>query len=139
MPELNCVLLIDDDSATNTYHQIVMDRLGISNHIQICINGKDALNYLTNQGDYIDKTNLPKPDLIFLDINMPGMNGFDFLDEYQSLPEEQKEEYVIIMLTTSLNEEDELKAKAYTTVSDFLNKPLRKDILGDIVQKYFTS
>ncbi|WP_075342255.1 response regulator [Tenacibaculum agarivorans] len=138
MSKLNCILLIDDDAATNMYHKIVIDRSEIANHVQVCIDGQDALNYLTNKGEYVNNgVTYPRPVLIFLDINMPGMNGFEFLDAYQLLPEEQKGNLIIMMLTTSLNEEDKVKAKSYKEVSGFLNKPLSKDVLDGIIEQYF--
>ncbi|MFD0992434.1 response regulator [Tenacibaculum geojense] len=137
MGKLNCILLVDDDRATNFFHKMVIEDLKVCNHVQICTDGRDALDYLTNQGDYSKNKNYPKPELIFLDINMPGLNGFDFLEEYKDLPSDLKDSKIIIMLSTSLIEDDRLRAESYKEVSEFKNKPLTEKYITDIIIKYF--
>ena len=87
---LYCILLIDDDDATNFIHEMVIKMADIDTHIEICTSARKALDYLTCKGEYSANTSYPQPGIIFLDINMPGMSGWDFLKEYDSLPEEQK-------------------------------------------------
>lgn len=138
MSKLNCILLVDDDEATNHYHKIIIKDLGITNHIQVCYDGGEALEYLTNSGEYeSDSKTYPQPELIFLDINMPGLNGFDFLEEYKLLPPEQKGNRIIFMLTTSLNDDDRIRAEAYSDVAGFHNKPLEGDSVKEILKQYF--
>lgn len=140
MSKLNCILLIDDDEATNHYHKIIIEDLGIIDHVHVCTDGRDALDYLTNQGDYIHNGAIyPCPELIFLDINMPGTNGFEFLEAYQNLPKEQKGDRVIIMLTTSLNAEDKARAASFSDVSEYRNKPLTAEYILEVAQKYFNN
>ena len=135
--KLNCILLVDDDEATNEFHEFLLVELDIVKHIQQCIDGKDALNYLTNQGKYANKGNgYPCPELIFLDINMPGMNGFEFLEAYHNLPPDQKGNLIIIMLTTSLLEEDRKRAASYSEVTEFRNKPLTREYVLEVIEKY---
>lgn len=78
-----------------------------------------------------------KVDLIFLDINMPAMDGWEFMEEYKKLPEEQKADIVLIMLTTSLNPDDELRTLETPEIAGFENKPLKQDRLEKILNKYF--
>lgn len=137
MSKIKSILLIDDDPGINDYHKIIINKTGITDHIHICTDGQDAMDYLTNQGEYIKYDIYPSPELIFLDINMPGMNGFEFLEAYQNLNKSQKGNQVIIMLTTSLNEDDKTKALSYPSVSSFLNKPLSKKIINELVISYF--
>ena len=85
----------------------------------------------------IEECNELKPDLIFLDINMPVMNGWEFLDEYQKLSKEQKAKMVLVMLTTSINPDDYEKSKQYPDVAGFRNKPLSTDLIKDIMHQHF--
>ena len=95
--------------------------------------GKEGLDYLKSTD--LDGNTLP--ELIFLDINMPGMNGWEFLNEYHNLEKEIQSKVVVVMLTTSDNPDDEAKAKNWDIIYDFKTKPLTKEIMEDIVNKYF--
>lgn len=148
MKKINCILLIDDNEADNVYHKIIIEDANICNHVKMAKSGIEGLNYITKSGeeaqsatdDLKSKTEgvekYPKADLIFLDINMPGMNGFDFLEEYKKLEEKLKSKAVIIMLTTSLNPDDRQKALSYKEVKEFMNKPLTVESLHKVVEKY---
>jgi len=74
---------------------------------------------------------------MFLDSNMPAMDGWEFLQRYEALPEAQKSSIIVVMLTTSFNPEDELKARKIDAVKEFRNKPLTSVLLRDILKKYF--
>lgn len=128
--KLNCVMLIDDDADDNFFHQIVLRETNITDNIQVVTSGFEALKYLTSESVI--------PDLIFLDINMPKMNGWEFLQEYNKLNIAQKAKIIIIMLTTSLNPADEAKANNINDVVAFKSKPLTADALEDIVNRFFT-
>jgi CheY-like chemotaxis protein len=131
--------LIDDDTPTNYLHQEIIGELECTEHVQIAETGSEALAYLTCKGQYIaNGDNYPRPDLIFLDINMPGMDGWEFLQEYKKLHADQQGRMVIIMLTTSLHPEDEHKAKTSGEVSGFITKPLTKEMLEAILQQHFS-
>lgn len=129
MPKLNCILLIDDDEEDNFFHSLVINEMDLSDHIEIAENGLHALDYLEN-GDCV-------PDLIFLDINMPRMNGWEFLERYRSLDPARKAKVVIIMLTTSLNPMDQERATRVEEVRDFETKPLSKEKLESIMRRFF--
>jgi CheY-like chemotaxis protein len=130
---LKCIMLVDDNHSDNFYHEREIKK---HNPAIIVINtnsGKEALDYLKST---INIKNI-LPDLIFLDINMPGMNGWEFLHEYHLLSMDIQNNVTVIMLTTSDNPDDEAKAKNWDFISDFITKPLTRDIMEDLVEKYF--
>ena len=120
MERISNVLLIDDDFASNFLHKIFLERLKIIDNIHIVNNGKQALELL------FDKSHQPLvvPELIFLDINMPIMDGWDFLDEYQKIVGTAQSK--IIMLSASANPADEKKAIAHPCVFQFGSKPFNE-------------
>lgn len=132
--KLNCVLLVDDDEGTNFINRFVIEKAGISERIVTVYNGKEAIEYLTNSGKYQDNgPDFPQPTLILLDINMPVMDGWEFLDAYHNLDENQKGKIVIVMLTTSFNPDDRERAEHDPEISGFRNKPLTKAMLDEII------
>ena len=135
MKKLNCILLIDDNKADNAFHQIKIKRAEVCDTISVATTGSQALNYLEKASQQLEE--FPKPDLIFLDINLPGMDGFDFLDEFHKLNDTLKSETKVIMLTTSLNPDDQTRALNYKEVKEFLNKPLTVELIQDTVANYF--
>lgn len=136
--QLNCILLIDDDEPTNFLNKMMVEQAGCARHVQVVQSGKEALQYLTGTGpfDQGDGT-LLHPDLIFLDINMPAMDGWEFLDKYKLLPAAQKAKIIMIMLTTSLNPDDEARTREIPEIAGFENKPLLLDRLESILAKHF--
>jgi CheY-like chemotaxis protein len=132
--KLNCILLIDDDEPTNFLNRIVIEEVDCTERIETMQSAREALKYLTNtnpNGDY------PRPDLVFLDINMPAMDGWEFLEKYNQLSDDQKAKIIVVMLTTSFNPEDEFKARNISGISGFKNKPLTAEILMQILHKHF--
>lgn len=134
MNKLPSVLLIDDDEPTNFLNVKILKKAGFTKQ-QIIIKetGKAALEYLRLQ----DSSGAGFPELIFLDINMPAMNGWEFLDKYSSTTADEPNERVIIMLTTSLNPEDELRSEEYALVNGYQTKPLTIEVLDNIKSRFF--
>lgn len=128
--KLNSILLVDDDADDNYYHRIIIEEMNIVNTIETATNGIEALAYLK-------KANQTSPEIIFLDLNMPKMNGWEFLNEYKNLNELHKAKVLIIILTTSANPDHIKRAQEIENVSGFETKPLSKEILEEIIDKYF--
>ncbi len=137
MKQLNCILLIDDDEPTNFLNKMTLEQSGCARHIRIAQSGQAALDYL--RGVDGDDDSCLRPDLIFLDINMPAMDGWEFLTQYRTLPKEKKADTVLIMLTTSLNPDDEKRTHGIPEVSGFENKPLNQTRLEQLLEKYFSN
>jgi len=130
--KLNCILLIDDDEPTNFLNKLTLEQSGCARHIRVAPSGQAALDYLRGElEEYL------QPDLIFLDINMPAMDGWEFLEKYRELSQEKKAETVLIMLTTSLNPDDEKRTLSIPEVSGFEHKPLNQARLERLLNKYF--
>ena len=132
-PKLKSILLVDDDEATNFIHKMVIKQLNCTENIVVKENGIEAIKYLTSS---IDGEH-PQPDLIFLDINMPAMDGWEFLEEYDKLEVIQQAKTVIVMLSTSLNPADRDTANAIPLISGFISKPLTTEKLAQVHTKYF--
>ena len=136
--KLNCVLVIDDDEPTNYFTQMILEESGCAKHIKVMQSGQEALDYLAKSEVAESDANLfPNPDLIFLDINMPAMDGWEFLEQYKKLAVEGR--VVIVMLTTSLFPEDKLRAQKMPEISGFENKPLTKEKITAVLKKYFAN
>jgi CheY-like chemotaxis protein len=133
------ILLVDDDhTSVFIQNHLLTNVCKFEGNIQTCYNGKEALDYIESKGKFANGENsYPRPNLILLDINMPVMNGFEFLEAYTQLPEDLKGGIVISMLTSSVNESDREKAKAFEELSEFITKPLNQDELMNIVGKHF--
>ena len=129
--------MIDDDNATNFINKLVIQKSEIDTEIITCISGQEGLDFLSCEGKYESENNYPQPGIIFLDINMPGMNGWEFLNKYNELPDEQKAKIVVTMLTTSLNPDDETKGNNNPDVKQFIHKPLMRDTLLSIIEENF--
>lgn len=124
--KLNTVLLIDDDLTINYYHNRLIEKSSITTNITISKNGKDGLDSFLQLNNKIKGEELA---LIFLDLNMPIMNGWEFLDNLSKLKEGIKMNYKIYILSSTINPDDKKKAKENALVSGFLTKPLTKEHL----------
>ena len=129
MQRVPCIMLIDDDEGTNFLHKLIIEEANCCDELLIFDDALEALNSL--------KAPTPRvPNLIFLDINMPRMNGWQFLEEYKLLPPYQHTKPQVVMLTTSINPIDKQNSANYEEIIDFLNKPLSIKTLRGILQAY---
>ena len=125
----HAVMLIDDNEIDNLINQKMIEAANITDHIFTHTGAKSAIEFLKN----LEKIEGPAvnvlPDIIFLDIDMPLMYGFQFLDEFEKLNDATKEKCNIVMLTSSINPQDVNKSKKYTYVKKYINKPLTQENL----------
>jgi CheY-like chemotaxis protein len=127
MKNTKTILLIDDDFATNYLHQYHITKLGLFENIVCATNGEEAINLL------FDENNKPllRPDLIFTDINMPLMNGWEFLKAYSE--KTNCDSCRIVMLTSSIDPSDQLKASKNKYLSSYIKKPLSPSCLAELI------
>jgi len=126
-------MLVDDDIAANFFHQIIIEDSKICNAIKVTQSATEALDYLVANKE----EGTLWPDLILLDINMPRVDGWEFIAQYKTLDLPCRELTKVIMLTTSSNPRDREKAAQISEITDFINKPLTVEKLHDICLKHF--
>jgi CheY-like chemotaxis protein len=121
--KLNTILLVDDDNINNFLNERLIRKLNITRNIKVTMNGAEGMDFLREN---CEEGNPNCPDLIFLDINMPVMDGFDFIRAFDGI--KMKTKAKIIILTTSKNPKDLERLK---TLGDFeyINKPLTQEKL----------
>lgn len=124
MKKLKSVLLVDDDSTSNFMAQLLLEDLNIAEQISTTLNGQEALDYIQ-----IHCAAGNCPNLILLDINMPVMNGFEFLEYFRRLP--VSSQIQVVMLTSSVYHKDLEKAKSYQ-INYYVSKPLTTEKLKEI-------
>ena len=126
MTAFKSVLLVDDSRASNFMHREMIRETDFAERVDVALDGEQALEFLRT-GD--PASEFFPPSVIFLDINMPRMDGFEFLDACKALPEPQRGSTIIVMVTTSLDPSDRARALATGMVSEFHTKPLSRAAL----------
>ncbi len=119
------IILVDDNEIDLFLHEKLLILSGISDHILKFTMARDAL-------DYLDEHKF-SPDIILLDIQMPEMDGFDFLEQYERIDGIDREKIRIFMVSSSLDFGDISKAKANPMVQEFIKKPLNIKELKDLI------
>jgi CheY-like chemotaxis protein len=126
-------MLIDDNEIDNLINQKMVEAADLAKYIYTHTGAKSAIEFLKNieqlESDVVSRV---LPDIIFLDIDMPLMDGFQFLEEFNKLKDTTKEKCKIVMLTSSINPQDVSKSKKYEAVKKYLNKPLSQESLMEL-------
>ncbi|WP_025739531.1 response regulator [Aquimarina pacifica] len=128
MKKVKKILLVDDSTATNFFNKTMVQKTDLVEEVVLAKNGKEALDCL------YDTT---IPDIIFLDINMPVMNGWEFLTEFEKLDIRFKKSTIILMIGAELAPEDMERVKRIPQIKECRGKTLNKEIVTEIVNKYF--
>ncbi|KUG09420.1 response regulator [Solirubrum puertoriconensis] len=131
--KLNQVVLIDDNETTSFLNNRLLQRLDLAENILLFTNAEQAFNQLWGKGAAAGDA---KPELVFVDLKMPGMDGFEFLNQYSQLPAEVREKTVMAVLTTSMHSADTSRVSQYEGV-EYLAKPLTEEKMRMLLEKRF--
>lgn len=130
MEKLKFFVMIDDDPVTNVFHEIILKEADICENYRFYESPIEALNFFK---DEVKSGRVIIPSILFLDVNMPEISGWEFLDELLNI--KINDIPVVIMLTTSLSANDRERSEKYGVIRDFCNKPLTVEYLHDLVAK----
>ncbi len=122
------ILIIDDDPLTNKFNEMIIRKLHPEIEVKTLLSAREGI-------EYFEAPNNTPPQLILLDLNMPVMNGWEFIDEFMNLNIKTG----IILVTSSDDPYDRKKAERYEQVKDYLVKPLSKDNLSELFNKHLPS
>lgn len=127
---LDVILCVDDDPITLMLCKMVIKKALFSNEIVTAKNGEEALNYFNKLKEINPEGEFEKtPQLIFLDLNMPVMGGWEFLELFNTNDYSQYNSIKVIILSSTIDPEDLVKSKKYPMVIDFLSKPISREML----------
>jgi len=134
---LNHIVLIEDNETTSFLNNRLLSRLGVARQVTSFSKAEEALNFLWGDAAPNPAAQIT-PDLVFVDLKMPGMNGFDFLERYSQLPADAQERTVVAVLTTSMHGADTARVAQYPNV-EYLTKPLTEEKMQRLLAKRFAS
>jgi CheY-like chemotaxis protein len=132
MKKIETIALIDDDPAFVYITEKIIEKTNHFKEVKVFDNGLNALNYLKENLN--SDTHLP--DIIFLDLSMPVMDGWQFLDEYALLKIKDKSKITVYICSSSISPYDITRAKSISEVTDFIIKPITKEKLTEIVSAF---
>lgn len=131
MTTLKTLTLVDDDDIFVFLTTKIIEQTNLIDLIKVFGNGLDAINFLKENKNNVDAL----PDIILLDLSMPIMNGWQFLEEYNKLNPTIGKKITIYICSSSISPDDITRAKTISEVSDYIIKPITKDKLIDLIKK----
>lgn len=123
-------IVIDDSKLDCFIADKIINNTGKAALVKVFQQANEALTYINQNEEFSAIT------IVFVDIQMPVMNGFEFVENFEKLPDNLKSNYHIYMLSSSINENDIAKVKGYASVKHFLNKPLTNDTIMTVLEGY---
>lgn len=126
------VCLIDDDKIYQFTSRKILESTGLAKNILTFFNGSEAIGFIKES---VEKGQQGLPDVIFLDINMPIMNGWQFLDEYHKIIDQFKKPIYIYMVSSSVDDSDIQRSKEYSGVTDYIIKPINKVKYQELIER----
>jgi CheY-like chemotaxis protein len=132
MEALNHIVLVDDNETTSFLNNRLLSRLALATQVSTFSRADEAYRFLW-QDDQSTDSNV---DLVFVDLKMPGMSGFEFLEQYSQLPTDVQERTVVAVLTTSMHAADTARVAQYPNV-EYLTKPLTEEKLQRLLANRF--
>ncbi|GEL11379.1 Response regulator receiver domain-containing protein [Flavobacterium glycines] len=129
---LDLILCVDDDPITLMLCKKVITKASFSNNIITAKNGEEAIQYFDS---ILNKETDKLPQLVFLDLNMPVMDGWDFLNIFNT-PKYSEVTTKIVVLSSTIDPEDHQKSKNFPMVIDFLSKPITNEMLNYLQTKF---
>jgi len=130
---LNHIVLIEDNETTSFLNNRLLNRLGVARQVSSFSKADEATRFLWGSESAVAQA---APDLIFVDLKMPGMSGFDFLERYSQLPASVQKRTVVAVLTTSMHAADTARVAQYPNV-EYLTKPLTEEKMQRLLTKRF--
>lgn len=129
MKKIDTFCIVDDDDLYQFTTTLLLKNTDLVNKIIVFSDGLKAINFLKDEMDHVENI----PDILFLDINMPVMDGWEFLEEYLLIKPLMPKTVVIYMVSSSVDERDVLKAKSISALSGYLVKPISSENIMDVI------
>ncbi|UKJ09002.1 response regulator [Solitalea lacus] len=127
------IMVIDDSKIDLFIAERLITLSDISTDIILCSSAEDGLKYLKQNCTTLEKL----PELILLDIHMPEMDGFEFLEEFEQLPSALVQDIGVFLLTSSVDRKDLARSAANPLVMKLIMKPLNTEVLAQCIENYF--